>query len=69
LILCKLQIILEEGDVLYLPPFYFHRVESFDNSKDSVIMALNVWTDSYDQLLMKNVYSKAFYIPFVDKQV
>ena len=59
---------MEEGDVLYLPPFYFHRVESYSNVQSSVIMAINIWIDSLDQILMKNIYSKNYYVPFTNKQ-
>ena len=36
-----LEVILEPGDLLYIPPLWFHEVESLD-----VSISVNVWTDS-----------------------
>lgn len=45
---------LEPGDLLYVPPLWFHHVESLD-----VSISVNVWTDSQQTELME----RAFAIP------
>ena len=37
-------VVLDEGDALYLPPFYFHQVEALSN----VSLAVAVWSESAD---------------------
>ena len=64
------KVILEEGDVLYLPPFWFHRVESYEGrGNDPLVVAVNFWSDSVDQSVMKYVYTDMFYLPFVNSEV
>ena len=38
------QFVLEEGDVLYCPPYWFHEVKALDNS----VMSLNIWSKSIE---------------------
>eukprot|EP00118_Oscarella_pearsei_P018438 m.188926 g.188926 ORF g.188926 m.188926 type:complete len:289 (+) comp39398_c0_seq3:781-1647(+) len=47
----SVEVILEPGDLLYLPPLWFHHVESVD-----VSISVNVWTDSVQSLVMQRVY-------------
>lgn len=37
------EVILEEGDVLYIPPFWFHRVETVEPA-----INLNIWSSSWE---------------------
>lgn len=46
------EVILEPGDLLYLPPLWFHEVESL-----SVSISVNAWTDSHQTELMEKVFS------------
>jgi hypothetical protein len=45
------------GQVLYLPPYWFHTVITVDPS-----ISLNIWTDSQDYLLMEDILTSP--IPF-----
>lgn len=47
-----LEVILEPGDLLYMPPLWFHEVESL-----SVSISVNVWTDSHQTELMEKVFA------------
>ena len=47
-----LEVILEPGDLLYMPPLWFHEVES-----QSVSISVNVWTDSRQTELMVKMFS------------
>lgn len=47
-----LEVILEPGDLLYMPPLWFHLVESLELS-----ISVNVWTDSRQTALMEDVFS------------
>jgi len=49
------QVVLNAGDVLYLPPLHFHHVEAVDES-----VSLNVWTDTPQSGLVQAVFA----IPF-----
>jgi hypothetical protein len=48
----KYEVVLEPGDVLYLPPLWFHEVEAL-----SVSISVNVWTDSHQTELMEKVFT------------
>jgi len=48
------EVILDEGEVLYLPPMWFHHVEALNAS-----ISANVWSETED---LKNV-DKIFYLP------
>ena len=48
------EVVLQPGDLLYMPPLWFHHVESM-----SVSISVNVWTDSKQTGLMEKVYSLA----------
>ena len=45
-------VILQPGDLLYMPPMWFHHVES-----KSVSISVNVWTDSYQTSVMEEVFA------------
>ena len=45
------------GEVLYLPPYWFHSVITMEPS-----LSLNIWSDSNDYLLMEEVLNSP--IPF-----
>ena len=47
-----LEVVLEPGDLLYLPPLWFHEVESM-----SVSISVNVWTDSHQTELVEKLFS------------
>ncbi len=47
-----LEVILEPGDLLYIPPLWFHEVESL-----SVSISVNVWTDSHQTELAERIFS------------
>ena len=47
-----LEVVLEPGDLLYMPPLWFHEVESL-----SVSISVNVWTDSHQTELMEKVFA------------
>jgi hypothetical protein len=49
-----LEVVLEPGQVLFLPPYWFHHVESVDAS-----VSVNYWTDSRDQWVEHWVASNA----------
>lgn len=46
------QVILRPGDLLYMPPLWFHHVESL-----SVSISVNVWTDSDQTAIMEEVFA------------
>ena len=46
------RVVLEPGDLLYMPPMWFHHVES-----KSVSISVNVWTDSYQTAIMEEVFA------------
>lgn len=46
------EVILQPGDLLYMPPLWFHHVESMELS-----ISVNVWTDSDQTALMEEVFS------------
>ncbi|KJE92708.1 hypothetical protein CAOG_03622 [Capsaspora owczarzaki ATCC 30864] len=46
-----LVVVLEPGDMLYLPPLWFHMVESLEMS-----FSVNVWTDSDETEVMERVF-------------
>ncbi|XP_011403823.1 PREDICTED: uncharacterized protein LOC105312682 [Amphimedon queenslandica] len=54
------EVTLEPGDLLYMPPLWFHYVESL-----SISISVNVWTDSEQSILME----KAFGLPLPLDQV
>ena len=47
-----LEVILRPGDLLYMPPLWFHLVESMDTS-----ISVNVWTDSVQTLLVEDMFA------------
>ena len=47
-----LEVILQPGDLLYMPPLWFHHVESMELS-----ISVNVWTDSNQTAIMEDVFS------------
>ena len=47
-----LEVVLQPGDLLYMPPLWFHLVESID-----VSISVNVWTDSHQTAVMEEVFS------------
>ena len=49
-----LEVVLQPGDLLYMPPLWFHFVESMELS-----ISVNVWTDSEQTALMEEVFSIA----------
>lgn len=51
------EVILEPGDLLYMPPLWFHHVESMD-----VSISVNVWTDTEQTKIMEKIFS--LNIPF-----
>ena len=52
-------VILEPGDLLYMPPLWFHHVEALD-----VSISVNVWTDTKQTNIMEQVFN--INIPFND---
>lgn len=46
------EVLLEPGDLLYMPPLWFHHVESM-----SVSISVNVWTDSKQTELVEKMFS------------
>ena len=46
------EVVLEPGDLLYMPPLWFHHVESM-----SVSISVNVWTDSKQTELVEKMFS------------
>ena len=46
------EVVLNPGDILYMPPLWFHHVESLD-----VSISVNVWTDSSQTSIMEKVFS------------
>ncbi len=46
------EVILEPGELLYIPPLWFHEVES-----QSISISVNVWTDSHQTDLMVKMFS------------
>lgn len=46
------EVVLEPGDLLYMPPLWFHHVESLD-----VSISVNVWTDSQQTEVMEGIFS------------
>ena len=46
------EVVLEPGDLLYMPPLWFHHVESLD-----VSISVNVWTDSQQTEVMEEIFS------------
>ena len=53
------EVILEPGDLLYMPPLWWHMVESVD-----VSISVNVWTDSKQSEVMEQVF--ALSLPFTE---
>ena len=49
-----IEVVLEPGDLLYMPPLWFHLVESMD-----VSISVNVWTDSEQTLVVENMFATA----------
>lgn len=47
-----LEVVLEPGDLLYMPPLWFHHVESMELS-----ISVNVWTDSIQTEIMETAFS------------
>ena len=47
-----LEITLQPGDLLYMPPLWFHHVESME-----VSISVNVWTDSQQTEVMERIFS------------
>ena len=56
------EVILGPGDLLYIPPLWFHEVES-----QSMSISVNVWTDSHQTELMMKVFSMP--LPFESKEM
>lgn len=46
------EVVLEPGDLLYMPPLWFHEVESLN-----VSISVNVWTDSKQTELVEKIFS------------
>lgn len=46
------EVVLEPGDLLYMPPLWFHHVESM-----TVSISVNVWTDSKQTELVEKMFS------------
>ncbi len=46
------EVVLEPGDLLYIPPLWFHHVESMNLS-----ISVNVWTDSTQTEIMETVFA------------
>ena len=46
------EVTLEPGDLLYMPPLWFHHVESM-----SVSISVNAWTDSHQTEIMEKVFA------------
>lgn len=46
------EVVLEPGDLLYMPPLWFHHVESME-----VSISVNVWTDSRQTELVEKMFS------------
>ena len=47
-----IEVTLEPGDLLYMPPLWFHQVESMDTS-----ISVNVWTDSKQTEMVEKMFS------------
>eukprot|EP00054_Salpingoeca_dolichothecata_P004692 m.31498 g.31498 ORF g.31498 m.31498 type:complete len:191 (-) comp14777_c0_seq1:55-627(-) len=54
----RYEIEVSAGDVLVVPPFWFHHVETLEDESISV----NIWTDSPDYVLLHEIYDLP--IPF-----
>ena len=54
------EVILQPGDLLYMPPLWFHQVESME-----VSISVNVWTDSKQTELVEKMFSVP--LPLTDK--
>ncbi|XP_065846591.1 jmjC domain-containing protein E-like [Oscarella lobularis] len=48
-----IDVVLRSGDMLVLPPFWYHRVETLKSS-----VSVNVWNDAPEYLLMDEIYRK-----------
>lgn len=61
---------LNPADVLYLPPFWFHRVESeaMEDDEDGIVMAINFWSDSLELMAGSELYADFFLLPFLDNK-
>ena len=46
------RVVLQPGDLLFMPPMWFHHVESMD-----VSISVNVWTDSDQTAIMEDVFA------------
>ncbi len=46
------EVVLEPGDLLYMPPLWFHHVESMELS-----ISVNAWTDSTQTVVMESVFA------------
>eukprot|EP00164_Ancoracysta_twista_P002852 GFYU01003795.1.p1 GENE.GFYU01003795.1~~GFYU01003795.1.p1 ORF type:complete len:467 (-),score=58.57 GFYU01003795.1:24-1424(-) len=59
------QVTLGPGDMLYLPPFWWHRVESLRPTKHAVYpmsLSVNVWSDSKEYRISEKIFTAA--VPF-----
>ena len=56
------EVILEPGDLLYMPPLWFHHVESME-----VSISVNVWTDSKQTELVEKMFSVPH--PLADQRI
>lgn len=55
------EVILGAGDLLYIPPLWFHEVESLD-----VSISVNVWTDSNQTQVVEQIFQVPFPIHAID---
>lgn len=55
-----LEVVLNQGEVLYIPPYWFHCVITMETS-----ISLNVWSNSEAFLTMENVFASS--IPFEEE--
>ena len=56
------EVVLGPGDLLYIPPLWFHEVESL-----SVSISVNVWTDSQQTELVERIFSLPLPLDYTDE--
>lgn len=57
-----LEVVLQPGDLLYIPPLWFHEVESME-----VSISVNVWTDSKQTEIVEKIFSVP--LPLIEETI